>query len=172
VNSFIVELQRKVLRASTLLQQLTTQAEEQKRLVDGTLANLARQADEKLKEVDVAITSVTTSISSMEDTIASATLALPMISNIKGWVTDAVATERLAAGAPAAPPYNPPGALMPPPCSPTVHGLADMESNLAANSRAQDAWARAPRDPSRVINTVSHSPAGGARSDEMPVRTW
>jgi hypothetical protein len=93
-NSFVVELQRKVAQASTLLQQLTTQAEEQKCLVDGTLANLAHWADKKLKEVDVAITSMTTSISLMEDTIASATLALPTISNIKGWVTDAVVTRR------------------------------------------------------------------------------
>ncbi len=172
MNSFVVELQRNVARASTLMQQLTTQAEEQKRLVDGTLANLARQADEKLMEVDVAITSVTMSISSMEDTIASDTLALPTISDIKGWVTDAVATERLAAGAPAVPPYNPPGASMPPPCSPTAHGLAATESNLAANSRAQNAWARSPQDPSWGINTGLYSPAGGARSDKMPVRTW
>jgi hypothetical protein len=83
-NSFVVELQRKVTRASTLLQQLDTQAEEQKCLVDDTLANLAPQVDEKLEEVDGAITSVTTSISLMEDTIASATLALPMISDKKG----------------------------------------------------------------------------------------
>jgi hypothetical protein len=157
-----VELQHKVARASTLLQQLTTQGEEQKRLVDGTLANLACWVDKKLEEVDMAITSVTTSISLMKDTIASATLALPMISNIKGRVTDAVATERLAAGAPAAPPYNPPGALMPLPCSPTVHGLAAMELNLAADSRARDAWARAPWDPSQGINTGSYSPAGEA----------
>jgi hypothetical protein len=171
-NLFVVELQRKVAWASTLLQQLTTQVEEQKCLVDGTLANLACWADKKLEEVDVAIISMTTSIFSMEDTIASATLALPMISDVKGWVTDAVATERLAAGAPAAPPYNPPGALMPPPCSPTTHSLAAMESNLAADSRAQDAWARAPRDPSWGINTGLFSPAGGAQLDEMPVRTW
>jgi hypothetical protein len=118
-NLFIVELQREFTRASTLLQQLDTQAEEQKCLVDGTLANLACRADEKLEEVEVAITSMTTSISYMEDTIASATLALPIISDVKGWVTDAVATERLAAGAPAAPPHSPPGASMPPPCSHT-----------------------------------------------------
>jgi hypothetical protein len=166
-NLFIVELKRKVARASTLLQQLTTQAEEQKCLMDGTLANLAHRVDKKLKEVEVAITSMTRSISSMEDTIASATLALPMISNIKGWVTDAVATVWLAAGAPAAPPYNPPGASMPLPCSPTAHSLAAMESNLAADRRAGDAWAHAPRDPNQVINTGSYSPAGGARSDEM-----
>jgi hypothetical protein len=148
-----MELQHKVVRASTLLQQLTTQGEEQKRLVDGTLANLACWMDKKLKEVDMAITSMTTSISSMEDTIASATLALPMIFDVKGWVTGAVTTERLAAGAPAAPPYCPPGALMPPPCSPTVHGLAAMESNLSANSQARDAWAHAPWDLSGGINT-------------------
>jgi hypothetical protein len=161
-NLFVVELQRKVARASILLQQLTTQAEEQNHLVDGTLANLAHRADEKLKEVDVAITSVTTSISLMEDTIASATLALPTISDIKGWVMDAVATERLAACAPAAPPYNPPGALMPQPCSPNVHSLAAMKLNLAADSRAQDTWAHAPRDPSRGINTGFYSQVGGA----------
>ncbi len=76
--------------------------------MDEKVANLARQADKKLKEVDMAITSMSTSISSMEDSLTSATLALPMISYLKGWVTDVVATEWLAAGFPTAPPPNPP----------------------------------------------------------------
>ncbi len=148
-------LQQKVARASTLLQQMTTLMAEQRQLVDEKLANLACWADEKLEEVDVAITSMSTSISLMEDSLTLATLALPMISDVKGWVTDAVATEQLAAGFPTVPPPNPPVAMVPSPCSPTEHGLAAMESNLAANSRARDAWARAPRDLSLGINTES-----------------
>jgi hypothetical protein len=135
-NSILVALQKKVVWASTLLQQMTTQTAEQRQLVDKNLANLACRADKKLKEVDVAITSVSTSISLMDDSLTLATLALPTISKVKGWVTDTVATERLAAGFPTAPPPNPPEAMVPSPCSPTEHGLAAMESNLAANSRA------------------------------------
>jgi hypothetical protein len=115
---------------------MTTQTTEQRQLVDKKLAALAHQADKKLEEVDVAITSVTTSISLMEDSLTLATLALPTISDMKGWVMDAVTTERLAAGFPTAPPPNPPVAMVPSPCSPTEHGLAAMESNLAADSRA------------------------------------
>jgi hypothetical protein len=47
-----------------------------------------------------------------------------------------------------------------------------MELNLATDSRARDAWVRAPWDPSQGINAGSYSPAGGAQLDEMPVRTW
>ncbi len=83
-NAFVVELQRKVARASTLLQQLTTQTEAQKQLVDDMLANLGCPTDKKLEEVDVAITSVSASILLMEDTIALATLALPTILDLKG----------------------------------------------------------------------------------------
>ncbi len=104
--------------------------------MDDTLTNLELWTDKKLEEVDVTIASVSTSILLMEDTIALATLALPTILDLKGWVTDAVATERLAAGALSVPPHILPGALMPPPCFPTGHGLAAMESNLATNSRA------------------------------------
>jgi hypothetical protein len=152
-DSIVVALQQKVARASTLLQQMTTQTAEQRQLVDKKLANLAHWVDEKLEEVDMVITSMSTSISLMEDSLTLATLALPMISDVKGWVTDVVATERLAAGFPNAPPPNPLVAMVPSPCSPTEHGLAAMDSNLAADSRAQDAWARAPRDPSLGINT-------------------
>jgi hypothetical protein len=135
-NLIVVALQQKVARASTLLQQMTTQTTEQRQLVDEKLADLACRADEKLKEVDVAITSVSMSISLMEDSLTSATLAPPTISDVNGWVTDAVATERLAAGYLTAPPPNPPVATVPSPCSPTEHSLAAMESNLAADSRA------------------------------------
>ncbi len=118
------------------------------------------------------ITSVSMSISLIEDFLTLATLALPTISNVKGWVTVAVATEWLAAGFPAAPPPNPPVATVPSPCSPTEQGLAAMESNLATDSRARDAWAHAPRDPSLGINTESYSPAGKAWSDEVPNWNW
>ncbi len=165
-------LQQNVAWASTLLQQLTTQTAEQRQLVDKKLADLACQVDKKLKEVDMAITSMSTSISLMEDSLILATLVLPRISDVKGWVTDAVATERLAAGFPTAPPPNPPVAMVPSPCSSTEQGLAAMELNLAANSRAQDAWARAPRDPSLGVNTESYSPAGKAWSDEVPDQNW
>ncbi len=120
----------------------------------------------------MAITSVSTSISLMENSLTLATLALPMISNLKGWVTDAVATERLATGFPTAPPPNPSGAMVSSPCSLTEHGLAAMESNLATNSQARDAWARAPQDPSLGINTESYSPAGKAWSDKVPDWNW
>ncbi len=75
--------------------------------MDEKLADLACRADKKLKKVDVAITSMSTSIVLMEDSLTLATLALPMISNVKGWVTDVVATERLAAGFPTEPPPSP-----------------------------------------------------------------
>jgi hypothetical protein len=171
-NSIIVALQQKVARVSTLLQQMTTQTAEQRQLVDKKLAALARRADKKLEKVDVAITSVSMSISLMEDSLTLATLALPTISDVKGWVTDAVATEQLAAGFPTVPPPNPPVATVPFPCSPTEHGLAAMELNLAADSRARDAWARAPRDPSLRINTESYSPAGKAWLDKVPDWNW
>jgi hypothetical protein len=167
-----VVLQQKVARASTLLQQMTTQTAEQKQLVDEKLADLACQADKKLKEVDVAITSVSTSIFLIEDSLTSATLALPTNSNVKGWVTDAVATERLAAGFPTAPPPNPPVAMVLSPCSPKEQGLAAMQSNLAADSWARDAWAHAPWDPSLGINTQLYSPAGKAWSDKVPDQNW
>jgi hypothetical protein len=73
-------LQQKVARASTLLQQMTTQTAEQRQLVDKKLVNLACQADKKLEEVDLAITSVSMSISLMKDSLTLATLALPTIS--------------------------------------------------------------------------------------------
>jgi hypothetical protein len=120
----------------------------------------------------VAITSVSTSVSLMEDSLTLDTLALPTISNVKGWVTDAVATEPLAAGFPTAPPPNSPVAMVPSPCSPTEHSLAAMESNLAADSRARDAWASAPRNLSLGINTESYSPAGKAQSDKVPDQNW
>ncbi len=135
-NLTVVALQQKVAQASTLLQQMTTQMAEQRQLVDKNQADLACWADEKLKEVDVTITSVSTSISLMEDSLTLATLALPTISDVKGWVTDTVATEQLAAGFPTAPPPNPPAATVPSSCSPTEYGLAAMESNLATDSRA------------------------------------
>ena len=77
-------LQQKVARASTLLQQMTTQTAEQRQLVDKKLANLAHWVDEKLEEVDMVITSMSTSISLMEDSLTLATLALPTISDVKG----------------------------------------------------------------------------------------
>jgi hypothetical protein len=120
----------------------------------------------------MAITSASTSISLMEDSLTLATLALPMISDVKGWVTDAVATERLAAGFPTAPPPNPPVATVPSPNSPTEHSLAAMELNLAADSRSRDAWVRAPRDPSLGINTELYSPMGKAGSDKVPDQNW
>jgi hypothetical protein len=80
----VVALQQKVAWASTLLQQMTTQTAEQRQLVDKKLADLACRADEKLKEVDMAITSVSTSVSLMEDSLTLATLALPTISDVKG----------------------------------------------------------------------------------------
>jgi hypothetical protein len=171
-NSIIVALQQKVARAFTLLQQMTTQTAEQRQLVDKKLADLACRADKKLKEVDMAITSVSTSISSMGDSLTLAILALPIISDVKRWVTDAVATERLATGFPTVPPPNPPVATVPSPCSPTEHGLAAMELNLATNSRAQDAWARAPQIPSLGINTELYSSEDKAQSDEVPDWNW
>jgi hypothetical protein len=156
----------------TLLQQMTTQTAKQRQLQDKKLANLACQADEKLEEVDAAITLVSTSISLMENSLTLATLALPMISDVKGWVTGTVATERLAAGFPTAPPPNPPVAMVPSPCSPTEHGLVAMESNLAADSRAGDAWALAPQDVSLGNNTEWYSQAGKARLDKVPDQNW
>ncbi len=171
-NLIVVALQQKVAWASTLLQQMTTQMAEQRQLVDEKLANLACRGDKKLKEVDVAITSVSTSISLMEDSLTLATLALPTISDVKGWVTNVVATEQLAAGFPTAPPPNPPVAMVPSPCSRTEHGLVAMESNLAADSQARDAWAHAPWDPSLGINTELYFPAGKAWSDKVPDWNW
>ena len=101
-------LNQRIIRPSPLLQQLSTQTTEQLRLINDELANLDRCAEEKLAEVDVVLMSVETSLSSMEDSIMSATQALPTVAVIQGWVKDVVVSERLATYASMAPSIPPP----------------------------------------------------------------
>jgi hypothetical protein len=91
---------------------------EQLHLFNLKLAKLDRPVDKKLAEVDVVLTSVGTSLLSMEDSIMSAIQALLAVDMIKGWVKDTVVLEQLAAHALMAPPipspWTPSGAMMPP----------------------------------------------------------
>jgi hypothetical protein len=69
-------INQQISHTSTFLWQLSAQTMEQLHLFNVKLADLDRRADKKLMEVDVAHMSVGTSLSSMKDSIMSATQAL------------------------------------------------------------------------------------------------
>ncbi len=115
------------------------------------------------------LTSLGTSLSSIEDSITSATQVLPTVDTVKGWVKDAVTSERSAAPtttAPTIPPHQTScRTTMPSPRPPTMTGLPKLASDVSVITQAKDAWAHAPRNPGLGMDTrpLTGSPSSDGR---------
>ncbi len=90
-------------------------------------------------KVDKALMSLGTSLLLMDDSIMSATQALPTVDTEKGWVKDAFVLERSAAPMTMAPTIHPHQIssrnMVPSSCPPTTTGLTKLGSNILVDTR-------------------------------------